>query len=213
MKKMIYASAFLIAISLISCAENEAKKETAVISETSPSDKPVVTPINEADWELKELGETGPDFLIPPFAVKLPKDATIEKKEGLTNTLHLTFKNGYKLSIAYVERVLKVDEKLKGEIATMRQIDIDLSRDYNDIKILGEDENGYSFTSQPMMEGKLVAVPTSHFSYFIENKKGGYVLFRDFPASTLSSEEEAAAYSAENTKKIREIIAGSAAFK
>jgi hypothetical protein len=216
MKKIIYASAFSASLFLISCGGSEAKKETegTTSTETSSTDRPSTALTKDADWELKDLGGQNKTLVFPAFAVKLPKDAMIEKDTtGMENVQFVTFKNGYKLMISYYESMAQPELKLKGQIASTRAVDIDGNMGTNDVKVLLEDANGYAYTTQVKRDGKPEGPISGHFAYFIEDKKGGFVSIHDFPTAGLTYDEEAEVYSEANTKKIREFIAGSAAFK
>jgi hypothetical protein len=213
MKKLIYASAFLLSLSLISCGGSESKNATTDAA-TGNSDKPAAVAINEADWELKDISTRDKDLTIPAFAVKLPKDAKIEKDtSSLTPGLLVTFKNKYELRIQYKEHFLAAQELAKA-IEQNRATDLGTDTLERKTKINLEDANGYIFTNQSMDAGtgKTLGDPISHFSYFLKDKTDGYIIIED-SRWPLSVENEGDLSSEANTKKIREIIAGSASFK
>lgn len=216
MKKLIYASAFLASLSLISCGGGDSKNENGAATETTgSSDKPAPVVINEADWELKDISTIDKELAIPPFAVKLPKDAKIEKDtSSLTPGLLVTFKNKYELRIQYKEHFLAAQDLAKT-IAANKATDLGTDTLERQTKILLEDANGYVFVvqSRDVTTGKNLGDPIVHFSYYIKDKTDSYINIEDsrWPISGVDNEGDL--FSEANTKKIREIIASSAAFK
>lgn len=209
MKKLIFAMSALVALSFISCSGNESKEGgDAAKTETASTDKKASAEINEADWEVKELGGTSANFNVPPFSMKLPKDAKIEKDTMLENLLNIRFSNNYKLTLYYSPIMLSQDWKIADQIADKRKSDIGVNLPEYDIKVIEDNANGYIYSSH--MKGAKTG-PVGHFTFFMADKNKGYVQIKDF-CEFIDEEEEAAVCSEANTKKIFAIIAGSAKF-
>lgn len=206
MKKIIYTSAMLASLFLISCGGDESK--SAATEQAAGDNKPALTVINEADWELKDISTIDTTLHIPAFVVKLPKDATIKKHEAL-DLLNVTFKNKYVISINYAAVMQKPEEKLKGQVASYKVFKIDTHMDDIEAKVVTEDANGYVYTYQSKA-GK--DAPEARFFYILDDKTGGYITIEN-GMSDVSDEEKGDMFSVENVKKIRQIIASSAAFK
>lgn len=209
MKKLIFAMSALVALSFISCSGNESKEGgDAAKTETTSTDKKASAVINEADWEVKELGGTSANFNVPPFSMKLPKDAKIEKDTMLENLLNIRFSNNYKLTLYYSPIMLSQDWKIADQIADKRKSDIGVNLPEYDIKVIEDNANGYIYSSH--IKGAKTG-PVGHFTFFMADKNKGYVQIKDF-CDFIDDEEEAAICSEANTKKIFSIIAGSAKF-
>lgn len=212
MKKLVYVSAVLLA-TLISCTGSEVKNETkeAVVNK----DKPVAPAagVNEADWELKDVSGIVKELEIPAFSVKLPKEAKIEKDtESLTPGLLVTFPNKYELRIQFKEHAL-MSQDLAKVIADSKKVDTGTEDTQNKVKMVTENANGYIFTKTfTDANGKDLDEPVSHFSYYIKDKGDSYIVIDDSRFSGIVN-NEGEVFSEANTKKIWEIIAGSAAFK
>ena len=199
----------LVAFSFFSCSGNESKEGgDAAKTETANTDKKVSAVINEADWEVKELGGTSANFNVPPFSMKLPKDATIEKDTMLENTLNIRFSNNYKMSLLYSPIMLSPDWKIADQIADKRKSDICVNLPEYEIKVIEDNANGYIYSSH--MKGAATG-PVGHFTFFLADKNKGYVQIKDF-CEFFDAEEEAAVCSEANTKKIFDIIKASAKF-
>jgi hypothetical protein len=214
MRKLVFAMCVTASLFLVSCGGSEASKEASNETGSKPGEAVASAVVNEADWELKNLAGTGKDFDFPNFSVKLPKDAQIIRDtNGLTNFLHVIFKNKYELDIVYFNIMIEPELKLKGCIDTKYKMDIDVMKTDNDIKVLAQDSTGFAYTSQSLSGGKPMGSKQGHFAYFIADNKGGYVSISDMMAIGMSTEEEEAIYSEANTLKIRDIIQRSASFK
>lgn len=212
MKKLIYTSAFLLALPLLSCGESESKKEIAEAA--AGKDKAVSAGVNEADWELKDVSGFVKELGIPAFSVKLPGDAKIEQDtSSLTPGLLVIFSNKYELRIQFKEHAL-MSQDLAKVIADSKNTDIGTDTKERKTEILSENENGYVFTSTilDVNTGKPIGDPVSHFSYFIKDKGDSYIAIDDSRYTGIVN-NETEVFSAANTKKIWEIIAGSAVFK
>ncbi|RQO30153.1 hypothetical protein DBR32_11245 [Taibaiella sp. KBW10] len=213
MKKLIYVSAILMSMSaLISCGGNEAKNEAK--GETASKEKPSSAGVNEADWELKEVSGIVKELEIPAFSVKLPKDAKIEKDtSSLTPGLLVTFPNKYELRIQFKEHAL-MSQNMAKVIANSKETDIDTDTTERKSKILLENANGYIYTTTVIdgSTGENLGDPVCHFSYYIKDKGDSYIVIDDSRYSGIVN-NEGEVFSEANTKKIWEIIAGSATFK
>lgn len=212
MKKLIYASAFLVALPFLSCGESESKNETTAAS--AGKDKPASAGINEADWELKDVSGIVKELGIPAFSVKLPKDAKIENDtSSLTPGLLVIFRNKYELRIQFKEHAL-MSQDLAKVIADSKNTDIGTDTAERKTVLLSENANGYVFTTTIIDKstGEPLADPTSHFSYFIKDKGDSYIVIDDSRYTGMVNEDEKA-FSAVNTKKVWDIIAGSAVYK
>ncbi|GEM_PF-1162476 len=212
MKKLVYVSAVLMA-TLISCTGSEVKNESK--EEVVNKDKPVAPAagVNEADWELKEISGIVKELEIPAFSVKLPKAAKIEKDtESLTPGLLVTFPNKYELRIQFKEHAL-MSQDLAKVIADSKKVDTGTEDTQNKVKMVTENANGYIFTKTfTDASGKDLDEPVSHFSYYIKDKGDSYIVIDDSRYSGIVN-NEGEVFSEANTKKIWDIIAGSAAFK
>lgn len=212
MKKLIYASTFLAALPFLSCGGNASQNETT--ETVTGKDKPASAGIvNEAHWELNEVSGIVAELGIPAFAVKLPKDAKIMKDtSSLTPGLLVVFRNKYELRIQFKEHAL-MSQELATVIADSKNSDIGTDTAERKTVLLSENANGYVFTTTIIDKGSgmPIGVPASHFSYFIKDKGDSYIVIDDSRYTGMVDNEEA--FSAANTKKIWEIIAGSAVFK
>jgi hypothetical protein len=210
MKKLIFAMSLLVSISFISCSGNESKEggDGAAKNETASADKKASAVINEAEWEVRELGGTSPNYNVPSFSMKLPKDAKVEKDTMLENNLKITFSNNYKLVLYYSPIMLSQDWKIADQIADKRKSDIGVNLPEYEIKVIEDNANGYIYSSH--MKGAKTG-PVGHFTFFMPDKNKGYIQIKDF-CDFIDEEEEAAICSEANTKKIFDIIAGSAKF-
>ena len=200
----------LVALSFTSCSGNESKEggDATAKTETTGADKKASAVINEADWEVKELGGTSANFNVPAFSMKLPKDAKIEKDSMLENTMTIRFSNNYRLSVYYSPIMLSQDWKIADQIADKRKSDIGVNLPEYEIKVIEDNANGYIYSSH--MKGAKTG-PVGHFTFFMPDKNKGYIQIKDF-CDFIDEEEEAAICSEANTKKIFDIIAGSAKF-
>lgn len=211
MKKLICVSAVLLT-TLMACTENESKTETkeVTVNET-PAAK--AAGVNEADWEVKEVSGIVKELEMPPFSVKLPKDAKIEKDtSSLTPGLLVTFPNKYELRIQFKEHAL-MSQDLAKVVADSKKTDTEIAPGESPVKIVSENANGYIYTKTfTDANGQSVADPVSHFSYFIKDKGDSYIVIDDSRFSGIVN-NEGEVFSEANTKKIWDIIAGSATFK
>lgn len=211
MKKLIYASALLAVLPFLSCGGDTSKTETTAAS--AGKNKAASADVNEADWELKDVSAIARELQIPAFSVKLPKDAQIMKDtSSLTPGLLVVFSNKYELQIQFKEHAL-MSQELATVIADSKNSDIGTDTTQRKTVVLSENANGYIFTTTIIEKGtgEPIGSPASHFSYFIKDKGDSYIVIDDSRYTGMVDNEEA--FSAANTKKIWEIISGSAVFK
>ena len=205
MKNTLYSITLLTTtLFLFSCGgkseSSTTSNESAATENTTAVETIPTLTINEADWEVKDLGSISK---MVPISVKVPKNAKLEQNGN--GGVDISVNDFYLITVSSIYAG-SIKEALDGD----KSLTIN-SKSYQNGKAITEEPNGMIYTMQMKDEanGKKYQ-PEAHFVYYLQKgpDEAIYSIKDERPLSNFSV--SGSAYSEEIAKKIYELVKASA---